>query len=94
MASQRDLNFTKLIDRMASDLGNLVKWPDSEATKKEVELSTKALSKFIKADNYPDVIKYMVAVQIASGLFLEGVNRDVKFVNYKLAWNKIAELLE
>lgn len=93
-ASQRDLNITKLIDHVSSELGNLIKWPESEGVQNEVEMSLKALRKTFKEDSYPDIFRYMAAVQIASNLFNEVVYRDAKFSNHKKAWIKLAELFD
>jgi len=94
MASQREINITELIDHASAELGNMVKWPDSEGVQSQVDLSIKALRKVFKEDNYPDIFRYMAAVQIASNMFNEVVYRDAKFSNHKKAWIKLAELLE
>jgi len=94
MANQRSLNVTKLIDDCEARLSDLVKWPESEAIKKEVDVTVKALRKLFREDSYPDVFLYMTASKIATCLFFESVNRDVKLTNYKLAWLKLSELFD
>jgi hypothetical protein len=94
MASQRDITITKLIDRTSAELGNLVKWPDSEGIQNEVEQSLKALRKTFKEDSYPDIFRYMAAVQIAANIFNEVAYRDAKFGNHKKAWIKLAEIFD
>jgi len=87
------MNISKAIDNASNALGNSIKWPDSEGTKKELELAIKVLRKVFKEDGYPDLFRYMATVQIASNLWNEVANRDAKFCNFKQAWIKLGDLL-
>jgi len=88
------MNIGKAIDKVAGSLGNSIKWPDSEGTKKEVDLAIKLLRKVFKEDGYPDLFRYMATVQVASNLWNEVANRDAKFGNFKQAWVKLGDLLD
>jgi hypothetical protein len=90
--SQRDRAITALINETSSALGNLTRWPDSEATIQEVDLAIKKTRKTISEDSYPDVVLYLIAVQIASNIWYECASRDVKFQNFRGTWLKLAEL--
>jgi hypothetical protein len=83
-----------LIDDLSKHLSDGVKWPTSEATKEGVDVAMKALRKGFKEDHYPRVFLYFTIIHIASTIYEDTVNRDVKFENFKQAWIKLADLFE
>ena len=94
MESQRAKTIKDLIDECGRSLCDLTKWPESEATKEAVERNLKAFRKAFHEDSYPNVFLYFAILHIAGNIWTEGVNRDIKFSNFKLAWTKLAELFD
>jgi hypothetical protein len=93
MESERNTTLTKLIDDLSMRMGDLVKWPESQATREGVDTTMKALRKAFKADSYPRVFLYFIMLEIAHAMYFETANRDIKFADLKAAWIRLAELL-
>lgn len=85
---------TTLIGETGSQLGDLARWPDSEATREGATNTIKLLRKSFKEDSYPRIFLYLTMCHIAHDLYGSADNRDVKNAGLKAAWLKLAELLD
>jgi hypothetical protein len=93
METSRNLTLAKLVAEAGEKMGNLAKWPESEATKEEADHVVKVLRKTFREDSYPRAFLYLAMCQIAHGMWSDTVNRDVKAAGLRNAWMKIGELL-
>jgi hypothetical protein len=97
ITSTRNTSLLKLIDEVAGHIGDLARWPDSQATRETADNSIKLLRKAFAEAGYPHAFLYMAMVQIAGGAYSEAALRaDDSKVNMqamKQAWIKIADLL-
>ena len=93
-ATVRNKKLADLIVEAGSVMGDLARWPDSEATKKTAENNIKILRKTFKEDSYPRAFLYLAMLQIAHDIFADTVNREVKVVGLKNAWMQLADLLD
>jgi hypothetical protein len=90
----RNLKMVELIDRAGSAMGDLAKWPESEATRESADNLIKMLRKTFKEDSYPRGFLFMAMCQIAHDLYSNTLNRDIKQSGLRNAWMKIGELLD
>ena len=92
--SKRNTDLMRMIDEAGSELGDFAMWPDSEIAKTSADNALKGLAKAFKNSGYPYGFVYLSMIQIASVVYSNTVNRDIKVTGLKLAWQKIAELLD
>ena len=92
ITSQRNVTLMDLVSQVGSDIGALVRWPDSEATRTTADNSINLLRKAFRESGYPHAFLYMAMLQIAADAYSESVH-DCKSQSLKQAWIKIADLL-
>ena len=103
ISSHRNVTLMSLIGEVGGHVADLVRWPDSQATKTTLDNSMTLLRKAFKENGYPHAFTYMAMLQIASDAYShcagdvacarETVNGDVRPQALKQAWIKIGDLL-
>jgi hypothetical protein len=74
-------------------MGDVAKWPTSDASVTSANNIIKLLRKTFKEDSYPRAFLYMAMMQIAHGMFMDLAHRDLTNAGLKKAWIKIGDLL-
>ena len=95
MTSQRNKVFMKMMSDAGSRMSDLVRWPESEATKAAADEAIRAFSKELRECGYPHGIIYLLTLQVASIAYHDAIpgNGDVKIQSLRAAWIKMADLL-
>ena len=94
IVSQRNVTVMNMISEVGGDLADLVRWPDSDATKTTADNSIKLLKKALKDAGYPHHFTYMAMVQIAFMAYSDALNhKNVSTQSLRQAWIKAADIL-
>ena len=93
--SQRNKTLMDMVSTAGGRMADLVRWPESAATKDAAESAIKALRKELRECGYPHGLVYLMTMQVASIAYNDALSGDVAIQakSLKAAWIKIGDLL-
>ena len=95
ITSQRNKTLMDMIGTTGGRMADMVRWPESAATKDAAEIAIKTLRKELRESAYPHGIVYLMMMQVASIAYNDAIagEQQIQAKSLKAAWLKIGDLI-